>query len=191
MPIFDFTTTSGPRVHEPGLWVYWTVTIPLTTFVLGAYLIYLLMIQRSHRREDKEAREKVYDSTGSMISPESSGHHQSQSIASNSKFLSIFRSRGPGSDTSPELGLSSQSEQRQKVKFIDVRFKGKSKEETLAPRREQYEPRKTAALSQTSDARDTSFPIRIPVGDTGIAYNDFDPQPTSTIFSMAPKPTIL
>ncbi len=59
MPIFDFTAASGPRVHEPGFWIYWTVTIPLTSVVLGAYIIYLLMVQRSHRKEDKEARENI------------------------------------------------------------------------------------------------------------------------------------
>lgn len=37
---------------KPGFWIYWAMTISLTTIVLVAYLTYLVRIQRRDRLED-------------------------------------------------------------------------------------------------------------------------------------------
>lgn len=58
MPIFDFAVSSRPQVREPGFWIYWAVTIPLTFGVLGAYGAYLVWVQRRNREEDRNARFK-------------------------------------------------------------------------------------------------------------------------------------
>ena len=52
MPLFDFSNPSGAPTVKTGFWIYWAITIPLTTFVLGAYLAYLVRIQRRDRLED-------------------------------------------------------------------------------------------------------------------------------------------
>lgn len=70
MPVFDFTTPSGPEVREPGFRIYWTVTVPLTVCVLCAYLAYSIWAQRKHREEDKIAREEPsHQKTAAPVSP--------------------------------------------------------------------------------------------------------------------------
>ena len=52
MPLFDFNNPSGAPTVKSAFWIYWAITIPLTTIVLVAYLTYLVRIQRSDRLED-------------------------------------------------------------------------------------------------------------------------------------------
>ena len=52
MPLFDFSNPSGAPTVKTGFWLYWAITIPLTTIVLGAYLTYLVRIQHRDRLED-------------------------------------------------------------------------------------------------------------------------------------------
>ena len=52
MPLFDFSNPSGAPTVKTGFWIYWAITIPLTTIVLGVYLTYLVRIQRRDRLED-------------------------------------------------------------------------------------------------------------------------------------------
>ena len=52
MPLFDFSNSSGAPTVKSGFWIYWAITIPLTTVVLVAYLTYLVRIQRRDRLED-------------------------------------------------------------------------------------------------------------------------------------------
>ncbi|KAF6229173.1 hypothetical protein HO133_007289 [Letharia lupina] len=52
MPLFDFSNPSGAPTVKSGFWIYWAITIPLTTIVLVAYLTYLVRIQRRDRLED-------------------------------------------------------------------------------------------------------------------------------------------
>ena len=50
---------------KSGFWIYWAITIPLTTIVLVAYLTYLLQIQRRDRLEDhKIVRHQNEESKG-------------------------------------------------------------------------------------------------------------------------------
>lgn len=55
MPIFDFST-SGISINKTGQWVYWVVTVPLTTAVLAAYLSYLVWAKSRNLEEDRKAR---------------------------------------------------------------------------------------------------------------------------------------
>ena len=52
MPLFDFSNPSGAPTVKSGFWIYWAITIPLTTIVLVAYLTYLVRIERRDRLED-------------------------------------------------------------------------------------------------------------------------------------------
>ena len=52
MPLFDFSNPSGGPIVKTGFWIYWAITIPVTTIVLGVYLTYLVRIQRRDRLED-------------------------------------------------------------------------------------------------------------------------------------------
>jgi hypothetical protein len=62
MPIFDFTVANAkPQVREPGFWIYWTVTIPLTIFVLCIYLAYIVWAKRKQKQEDEDAQKIVHE----------------------------------------------------------------------------------------------------------------------------------
>jgi hypothetical protein len=61
---------------------------------------------------------------------------------------------------------------------MNVRFKGKSKEEIIAPNFGELQPREIDIHSKEDDARDISYAIRIPIGDSGIVFNKFEEEPT-------------
>jgi len=46
---------------KTSFWIYWAITIPLTTIVLVAYLTYLVRIQRKDRLEDIKIVRRVND----------------------------------------------------------------------------------------------------------------------------------
>ncbi len=61
MPLFDFSNPSGAPTVKTGFWIYWAITIPLTTIVLGVYLTYLVRIQRRDRLEDSNIIRRTND----------------------------------------------------------------------------------------------------------------------------------
>ena len=61
MPLFDFSNPSGAPTVKTGFWIYWAITIPLTTIVLGVYLTYLVRIQRRDRLEDSNIIRRMND----------------------------------------------------------------------------------------------------------------------------------
>ena len=61
MPLFDFSNSSGAPTVKTGFWIYWAITIPLTTIVLGAYLTYFLRIQQRDRLEDSNIMRRMKD----------------------------------------------------------------------------------------------------------------------------------
>lgn len=62
MPLFDFSNAGTPTVKS-GFWIYWAITIPLTTIVLAAYLTYLARIQRRDRLEDLKILRRMNNET--------------------------------------------------------------------------------------------------------------------------------
>ena len=64
MPLFDFSNPSGAPTVKTGFWIYWAITIPLTTIVLGAYLTYLVRIQHRDRLEDSDILRRMKDENG-------------------------------------------------------------------------------------------------------------------------------
>ena len=68
MPLFDFSNVSGAPTVKTSFWIYWAITIPLTTIVLGAYLTYLVHIQRRDRLEDSNiVRGMNHDNKGRAV----------------------------------------------------------------------------------------------------------------------------
>ncbi|KAK0509623.1 hypothetical protein JMJ35_008017 [Cladonia borealis] len=68
MPLFDFSNVSGAPTVKTGFWIYWAITIPLTTIVLGVYLTYLVRIQRRDQLEDsKIIRRMNHDNKGQAV----------------------------------------------------------------------------------------------------------------------------
>lgn len=68
MPLFDFSNVSGGPTVKTGFWIYWAITIPLTTIVVGAYLTYLVHIQRRDRLEDSNIRRGMnHESKGQAV----------------------------------------------------------------------------------------------------------------------------
>ena len=61
MPLFDFSSPSGAPTVKTGFWIYWAITIPLTTIVLGAYLTYLVRIQHRDQLEDSNILRRMKD----------------------------------------------------------------------------------------------------------------------------------
>ena len=84
MPLFDFSSPSGAPTVKTGFWIYWAITIPLTTIVLGIYLTYLVRIQRRDRLEDSNIIHRMnHDNKGqSAYAARSAGSRRMRNGAS-------------------------------------------------------------------------------------------------------------
>ena len=68
MPLFDFSSPSGVPTVKTDFWIYWAITVPLTTIALGVYLTYLVRIQRRDRLEDSNIIHRMnHDEKGQSV----------------------------------------------------------------------------------------------------------------------------
>ena len=74
MPLFDFSKAGTPTVKS-GFWIYWAITIPLTTIVLAAYLTYLVRIQRRDRLEDLKVLRRMNNETKGLSTHTANSAH--------------------------------------------------------------------------------------------------------------------
>ena len=59
MPIFSWDADKASAVVRTRFWVYWTITIPLTTLVLGSWFIWMQWRERYDRKDDGTVRKQV------------------------------------------------------------------------------------------------------------------------------------
>lgn len=55
MPLWDFQNQTSGGITTHHFWIFWATTIPLTTFVLVVYTMYLVYIKIKHQHEDMGA----------------------------------------------------------------------------------------------------------------------------------------
>lgn len=59
MPLFEWNATTMKHVPSNKFWVYWAVTAPLTTVVMGVVALYAMLQEREKRKAVESARKNA------------------------------------------------------------------------------------------------------------------------------------
>lgn len=60
MPLFDWQASSKGSIVGQYFWVYWAFAIPLTALVLGAWMLWVRVIMKRHKRENNAVRARSF-----------------------------------------------------------------------------------------------------------------------------------